>query len=151
MVSVRRIVTELRPSVLDQLGLPDAIEWQAQDFAARTGLALDLDIQVSGQSPPDAVASAVFRMLQEALTNIARHARATRVRVALRIDAQSLSLQVCDDGRGITEHEQHGAHSLGLVGLRERALALGGAVAITRGAGAGTTVSLELPLPAAAR
>src|SRR5690349_19757064 len=73
MIAVRRIVTELRPSVLDQLGLADAIEWQAQDFAARTGLALELDIRCESPSPSGAVASAVFRMLQEALTNVAKH------------------------------------------------------------------------------
>ena len=148
MVSVRRIVTELRPSVLDQLGLPDAIEWLAHDFANRTGLALDLDIQTSCDSPPDAVASAVFRMLQEALTNIAKHAQATRVRVMLRLDPESLSLQVSDDGRGITARELRGTHSLGLLGLRERAIAWGGSVQITGEPGSGTMVSLLLPLPA---
>lgn len=147
-VSVRRIVTELRPSVLDQLGLPDAVEWQAYDFARRTGLVLDLDVQASGASPPDAVASAVFRMLQEALTNVARHAHATRVRVALRVDPHLLSLQVCDDGRGITTRELRGTHSLGLLGLRERAIACGGTIEITGAAGTGTTVSLQLPLRA---
>ena len=145
MVSVRRIVTELRPSVLDQLGLPDAIEWLTQDFAARTGLELDLDIQSHGAGPSDAMASAVFRMLQEALTNVAKHARATRVRVRLRIDADALALDVSDDGRGITKDEMRGARSLGLLGLRERAIAWGGTVTIT-GTNPGTTVSMRLPL-----
>jgi two-component system, NarL family, sensor histidine kinase UhpB len=120
MIQVRRIVTELRPSVLDQLGLADAIEWQAQDFAVRTGLALDLHIDCACDLPPDAMASAVFRMLQEALNNVAKHANATRVRVALRTEGRSLSLDVSDDGRGITREEQRGSHSLGLLGLRER-------------------------------
>jgi len=151
MVSVRRIVTELRPSVLDQLGLADAIEWQAHDFASRTGLALELDIDCLGASPPETVASAVFRMLQEALNNVAKHANATRVRVALRIEPDSLVLDVCDDGRGITHDELRGSHSLGLLGLRERAIALGGSVTISRGTKCGTTVALRLPLPAIAR
>jgi signal transduction histidine kinase len=146
MISVRRIVTELRPSVLDQLGLPDAIEWQAHDFAARTGLALDLDIDCDCCSPPDAVASAVFRMLQEALNNVAKHANASRVRVALRMDADSLSLDVSDDGRGITHGELRGSQSLGLLGLRERAIALGGTVTISGDTNAGTSVALKLPL-----
>ena len=146
MISVRRIITELRPSVLDQLGLGDAIEWQAQDFAARTGLALDLDIQCRGDSPPEGVASSVFRMLQEALTNVAKHAGATRVRVALRIEPDSLALDVSDNGRGITQDELRGSHSLGLLGLRERAIAWGGHVAITRNASQGTTVALRIPL-----
>ena len=146
MISVRRIITELRPSVLDHLGLADAIEWQAQDFAARTGLALDLDIQCRGSSPAGGVASAVFRMLQEALTNVAKHAKATRVRVALCIACDSLSLDVSDNGRGITPDELRGAHSLGLLGLRERAIAWGGQVAIAASAPSGTTVSLRIPL-----
>lgn len=147
MVSVRRIVTELRPSVLDQLGLADAIEWQAQDFAARTGLALDLDIQCDCDALPDAMASAVFRTLQEALNNVAKHAKASRVRVALRVTLDALSLVIQDDGRGINPGEMHGGkRSLGLVGLRERAIAWGGTVSIEGAPDAGTTVSLRLPL-----
>ena len=146
MIAVRRIVTELRPSVLDQLGLADAIEWQAQDFAARTGLALELDIRCESPSPSGAVASAVFRMLQEALTNVAKHANATQVKVALNVEPFSLSLDISDNGRGITRDELRGSHSLGLLGLRERAIALGGTVNVFRDASAGTTVALRLPL-----
>jgi len=146
MISTRRIITELRPSVLDQLGLADAIEWQAHDFAARTGLTLDLTIDCECDQPTDAVASAVFRMLQEALTNVAKHANATHVRVALRVEPERLFLDVSDDGRGITRDELRGAHSLGLLGLRERALALGGAVSITPNPQGGTTVALRIPL-----
>jgi PAS domain S-box-containing protein len=151
MISVRRIITELRPSVLDQLGLPDAIEWQAQDFAARTGLALELDIDAQCDSPRDEVASAVFRMLQEALNNVAKHANATRVRVSLRLESGLLSLQVSDDGRGITDAEIRGSHSLGLLGLRERAIALGGAVTVAGGLAGGTSVALRVPLQPASR
>lgn len=148
MIAVRRIVTELRPSVLDQLGLADAIEWQAQDFARRTGLTLDLDIQCEVPQPQGAVASAVFRMLQEALTNVAKHASATNVQVALHIDENSLALGVSDNGRGITRNEMRGSHSLGLLGLRERAIAWGGSVTISGDRKSGTTVALLLPLPA---
>jgi PAS domain S-box-containing protein len=116
MVQVRRIVTELRPSVLDQLGLADAVEWQAREFAARTGLVLALHIDCRCDLPPDAMASAVFRTLQEALNNVAKHARATTVRVALRTHDKLLSLEVSDDGRGITPTEQRGSHSLGCSG-----------------------------------
>jgi signal transduction histidine kinase len=146
MISTRRIITELRPSVLDQLGLADAIEWQAHDFAARTGLALDLAIECNCEQPPEAVASAVFRMLQEALTNVAKHANAAQVRVALRVEPNRLFLDVSDDGRGITRDELRGAHSLGLLGLRERALALGGTVSIAPNPRGGTTVALHIPL-----
>lgn len=147
MVSVRRIVTELRPSVLDQLGLADAIEWLAQDFARRSGLALDLDIECDWDSPHETIAAPVFRTLQEALNNVAKHARATRVRVALTIEPTYLSLLVSDNGRGITPDEVLGSGSLGLLGMRERALAMGGSVTIGPGEEGGTTVSLQLPLP----
>jgi signal transduction histidine kinase len=132
--------------VLDQLGLAEAIEWQAEDFARRTGLALDLQIDCACDLPPDAMASAVFRMLQEALNNIAKHANAQSVRVALRTEGNALLLDVSDDGRGITREEQHGAHSLGLLGLRERAIAWGGTVTVGGGAGTGTTVAMRIPL-----
>jgi signal transduction histidine kinase len=135
--------------VLDQLGLADAIEWQAQDFASRTGLKLELDIGCFGTSPSGPIASAVFRMLQEALTNVAKHARASRVRVALGIEGEILSLDVTDDGRGISRDEMRGTHSLGLLGLRERAIALGGSVNVFSEGASGTTVSLRLPLPPA--
>lgn len=148
IVSVRRIVTELRPSVLDELGLAAAIEWQGQEFTTRTGIALELVTNAEGSSPlPDPVASAVFRMLQEALTNVARHAAARRVRVELHQDDRLLSLDVADDGRGITESELCGRHSLGLLGMRERAIACGGTVEIRGELGRGTTVSLRLPVP----
>jgi PAS domain S-box-containing protein len=147
MEAVRRIVTELRPSVLDHLGLPAAIEWQAHDFASRTGLALDLQIVAPEGRPADELASPVFRMLQEALTNVARHANATRVAVKYRRDERLLSLDVSDNGRGITASELHGTNSLGLLSLRERALACGGTLEITGAPDRGTTVSLRVPCP----
>lgn len=152
IASVRRIITELRPSVLDELGLAAAVEWQAQEFATRTGIAVDLTSDVNDSNPlPDPVTSAVFRMLQEALTNVARHAGARRVRVALHQDTRLLSLDVADDGRGISESELRGRRSLGLLGLRERAIASGGTVDIRGEPGRGTTVSVKLPLPAMLR
>jgi signal transduction histidine kinase len=90
-------------------------------------------------------------MLQEALNNVAKHANATRVRVALHIEPDSISLDVTDDGRGITQREMRGSQSLGLLGLRERAIAWGGSVAISGDAKSGTTVSLRLPLRAETR
>jgi PAS domain S-box-containing protein len=146
MISVRRIITELRPSVLDELGLADAIEWQAQDFAARTGVVLDIEIDPDCASVPDPIASSVFRMLQETLTNIARHAAARNVRISFRNNGEVLTLLVADDGRGITENQLRGERSLGLLGLRERALACGGTIDIRGAPGVGTTVSLSIPL-----
>ena len=146
MDSVRRIVTELRPSVLDQLGLPAAIEWQSQEFASRVGLSLDLDIESDGAATPDRISSGVFRMLQEALTNVARHAQASQLSVVFRQNPDSVALEVTDNGRGISPNELRGTRSLGLLSLRERALACGGTIEITGESGSGTTVSLRLPL-----
>ena len=135
----------------DELGLADAIEWQAQEFATRTGLTLALNVEIQGGVVPDPVASAVFRMLQEALNNAARHAGARNVTVSLRQEPRSLALDVIDDGRGITESELRGRRSLGLLGLRERAIACGGTVDIRGEPSVGTTVSLRLPLSSPAQ
>ena len=146
MISVRRIITELRPSVLDELGLADAIEWQAQDFASRSGVAVAVDVLHEATNVPEPIASTVFRILQEALTNVARHAGAKRVVVRFWNDLGVLTLRVRDDGRGIRADQMHGRHSLGLLGLRERAVACGGTIEIFGHPGQGTTVELRVPL-----
>jgi signal transduction histidine kinase len=146
MVSVRRIITELRPSILDELGLADAIEWQAQDFAGRTGLRLRLDIREEATNAAEPVASMFFRTLQEALTNVMRHASARSVSVEFLNDAGMLTLRVIDDGRGIPAEKLQGPRSLGLLGLRERASASGGTVVIGPGPRGGTMVELCVPL-----
>jgi PAS domain S-box-containing protein len=143
---VRRIASELRPSVFDMLGLAEAIQWQAQQFQDRTGIA------VHGGSSTQTVAlnrersGAVFRIFQEALTNILRHAQATRVDVALEEDAGVLSLTIRDNGRGITEAEKAARVSLGLLGMRERAHLIGGELDIVGAAGEGTTITLRVPI-----
>jgi PAS domain S-box-containing protein len=145
--SVRRIARELRPGVLDDFGLAAAIEWQAEEFEAHTGIRCAF-----AAKPPDMelqrdVSTAVFRILQETLSNVARHAGATRVDVTLVIDADALRLTVTDDGRGITPAELVDGRSLGLLGMRERAHLLGGSLTVAGRPGAGTTVELEMPLP----
>jgi two-component system sensor histidine kinase UhpB len=149
MVSVRRIITELRPSILDELGLADAIEWQAQDFAGRTGLGLRLEIREEATSVGEPVASTFFRTLQEALTNVMRHAKARSVSVEFFNEAGVLTLRVTDDGGGIPPEKVQGRQSLGLLGLRERAAASGGTVTITPGQRGGTIVELKVPLQSA--
>ncbi len=144
--SVRRIATELRPSVLDHLGLVAAVEWQAQEFEKRTGIASALSVRASHAEIDDRRATTVFRILQETLTNVARHAEAGRVEIGLSISTDLLTLEVHDDGRGISEREIAAPHSLGLVGLRERALACGGELAISGIPQGGTTVSVRIPL-----
>jgi PAS domain S-box-containing protein len=146
IASVRRIATELRPGVLDDLGLAAAIEWQAHEFEARTGIGCAV---VTPSADPELgrdVSTAVFRIFQETLTNVARHARARHAEVTLSTDGERVRLVMRDDGRGITDAEVGGRRSLGLLGMRERARLLGGHVTIVGRPGEGTTVSVELPV-----
>ena len=118
---VRRIASELRPSILDDLGLVEAIEWQTQQFQARTGIQCCCECSMQSIPLGDQQSTAVFRIVQEALTNILRHAQATRVGVAMREEDGALVLTVTDNGRGITEAEKLSRESLGLLGMQERA------------------------------
>ena len=145
--SVRRIATDLRPSILDHLGLVAAIEWQAQEFERRTGVKAYVRVSRPDVAIDDVRATAVFRMLQETLTNVARHAGASRVDIDLTVGNVDLALDVRDDGRGITPAEIAGGRSLGLVGLRERAIACGGMLEIQGTPGRGTHVAVRIPLP----
>jgi signal transduction histidine kinase len=148
--AVRRIATELRPPILDELGLAPAIEWLAQDFSRRTGIACRpimrrVDVAIGAE-----VATALFRIVQEALTNVSRHAGATRVDLELGGQSHCVTLEINDDGRGITEAAATGPGSLGILGMRERAAALGGVLEVVpRGAG-GTRVAAWFPPPSAA-
>jgi signal transduction histidine kinase len=144
--AVRRIATELRPSVLDQLGLAAALEWQGHEFATRTGIIVDIDLCADDIPVPDDLGSSAFRILQESLTNIARHASATCVTIRRRLSPKRLKLVVADDGVGIAPERLDGTGSLGLVGMRERALACGGTLDIARGERGGTTITLRVPL-----
>jgi signal transduction histidine kinase len=144
--AVRRIVTHLRPSVLDQLGLPAALEWQGQEFGARTGLAVAMELSADGVGIPDDLGSSAFRILQESLTNVARHAHAEHVTIRLVQTAELLTLEVSDDGIGISPDRLEGTASLGLVGMRERAVACGGQFSISARPDGGTTVRLNVPL-----
>jgi PAS domain S-box-containing protein len=147
--AVRRIATDLRPSVLDELGLAAALEWQGQVFEARTGIEVVMELSIDGGVIPDDLGSSAFRILQESLTNIVRHAQARRVDIRLCQTAERLTLEVSDDGIGIPPERLEGTASLGLVGMRERALACGGQFIITGLPDIGTTVLLTVPLTAA--
>jgi two-component system sensor histidine kinase UhpB len=143
---VRTLATELRPAVLDDLGLVPAIEWEIQQFTLRTGVECALDLPAPAPALDSERATDVFRILQEALTNVARHAGAGRVEVRLWAGARRLELEVRDDGRGIGSAEAADRRSLGLLGMRERALRWGGAVEVGPRHGGGTCVKLTLPL-----
>jgi signal transduction histidine kinase len=143
--SVRRISTKLRPGVLDDLGLTAAIDWQAEDFQNRTGISCEFHSNLREVDLDQDRSTTVFRILQETLTNVARHASATHVNIFLKEETNSLALVVEDNGRGITEGEASDPKSLGLLGMRERALVFGGEVQIRGTPGRGTTVTLKIP------
>ena len=141
---VRQIAADLRPGVLDDFGLASAVEWEAGRFENRTETPCAVEI-VGDAEPPADVATATFRVLQEALTNVARHAGAGRVEVRLALDPDRVHLVVADDGAGIGS-AAGGRRSLGLIGMRERAGALGGTVGVRPGAERGTVVECTFPL-----
>lgn len=143
---VRRIASELRPSILDDLGLAEAIEWQTQQFQARTGIECGWHCSLQSIPLGNQQSTALFRIVQEALTNILRHAQATRVGVAMREEDGVLILTVTDNGRGITEAEKISRNSLGLLGMRERAHLIGGSMDIVGQKGTGTALHVLVPL-----
>lgn len=148
MTAVQRIMAELRPSVLDDLGLAAAIEWLARQFTERTGIACNLDLPEAGPDLSQDARTALFRILQESLNNVARHAGAARVRVTLRHGDDSTRLLVEDDGKGISPQEIESPRSFGLLGMRERAAVFGGTLSIRGEAGVGTRVRVTIPMAA---
>ncbi len=144
--SVRRICSDLRPSVLDHIGLPAAIEWQLQEWQEKSGVRCTMSSTLDAQSLDVGRATAAFRIFQEALTNVARHAHATRVDVAIWTEEGRLRLEIRDDGRGIAEESVGDATSLGLLGMKERVFAFGGSVDLRGSPGHGTTVDVAIPL-----
>lgn len=144
--SVRRIAMQLRPAILDDLGLVAAIEWQASEFRLRTGIACEFTNTLKERELDRDLVTTVFRILQEALTNVVRHANATRITIRLAEDAGRLCLTMADNGRGINAQELADRHSLGLLGMRERALLLKGVVDIVGHPARGTTVTVSVPL-----
>jgi PAS domain S-box-containing protein len=143
---VRRIATELRPAILDDLGLVAALEWHAKQFARAGTVRTVLDLPPSDPPLTNDARTTVFRIVQEAFTNVARHAGATTVHLELRVETDEVHVSVRDDGRGITPQELADQNSLGLLGLRERAMAAGGMLIIRGRARRGTEVALTLPL-----
>lgn len=142
--SVRQLSESLHPSLLDHLGLVPAISRQLENFAARHGIACTINATASPLPIDDAQGIAAYRIVQEALTNIARHADATHVQVAVRLDGRTLHLAVADNGKGISPAELE-RPSVGLVGMRERAHDVGGHLEICPGLSGGTVLRLMLP------
>lgn len=144
--SVRRISSELHPTILDDLGLLEAIEWQAQQFEARTGIVTKIDSFVEDIDLSREQATAIFRILQEALTNIIRHAKATIVNITIEKTGDEFVLEIRDNGKGITQTEQSGLRSFGLMSMRERAQLAGGSLDIVGVTEKGTALTLRVPI-----
>lgn len=144
--SVRRISRNLRPHVLEDLGFLAAVRWQAEEFAKRFGIPCRLRCELENLDLPQTSSTQLFRILQESLTNVARHAEATQVFVEVTADEDQVELRVEDDGRGFDPNRIGVSTSVGLVGMRERALICGGEVSVTPGERGGTRVVARFPL-----
>ncbi len=144
--SVRRIATELRPQILDTCGLLDALEWQGMDYQARTGIECKLELPENSVKLDSQLSTAIFRICQETLTNVARHSEATEVRVSLKLTDDELFLTVKDNGKGIELEKIYNSNSLGLLGIQERANYWGGHVTIDSSPGEGALFTISIPL-----
>lgn len=146
--TLRRVITDLRPSVLDQLGVWAALEWFAGEFAERTQLScsVEIDPSIAETAVDQQRSTALFRIVQETLTNVARHAGATTVAMQVRREDDCMLVEVRDDGRGIDQPELLKRDSWGIAGMYERVRYFGGTLAIDGQAGQGTTVTVRLPL-----
>ena len=145
--NVGRIITDLRPSILDHQGLWAALEWQAHEFVQSAELALDWQMQVDAAPElPEPAAMAVFRIFQEMLSNVGRHARARHVAVRIAADARQLRITVRDDGRGAPPEAFEAATAYGVMGMRERARHFGGVIEIESQIGLGAAFHLRMPL-----
>jgi signal transduction histidine kinase len=144
--AVKRISVELRPGVLDDLGLTAAIEWQAGYFREQTGIECELDVEPADITPDGEIATAIFRILQKILKSISEQASATRVRISLKRRANKIRLKVIDNGGRTTEEQILARDSLGLMEISERAYLFGGEVKIKGNPDRGTTVTVNIPL-----
>ncbi len=144
--SVRRIATELRPQILDTCGLLDALEWQGMDYQARTGIECKLELPKDSVRLDSQLSTAIFRICQETLTNVARHSEATEVQVSLKFNKDELFLTVKDNGKGIELEQIYNTNSLGLLGIQERANYWGGHVTIDSPPGEGALFTISIPL-----
>ena len=144
---VRRLAVELRPKVLDDFGLVPALQRLLETFAEQSGTAVELEARIGSERLPPEVETALYRIVQEALTNVVKHAGARHVSVTLTLKAASVVAVVEDDGEGFATDQAAGTTEggLGIVGMRERVALLGGRLQIESAPGAGTTLVVEVP------
>jgi PAS domain S-box-containing protein len=146
IMTVRRIATELRPSILDDLGLVAAIEWQCQEFERRSGICTEFVSTLTNFPYSSGIAIGLFRICQESMTNVARHAAASRIRISLQEEINHILLKIQDDGKGFEVRTSGSKKTLGLLGMKERALMMGGQFRIESELGKGTTLFVTAPI-----
>ncbi len=151
VAATRRISADLRPLMLDDLGLAAALEWLVEETTRRHGFTVDLEVDELSANIAEPLASHIYRIVQESLTNAGRHAAARHVRVHVRAIGPEIHLDVQDDGRGIAPDDLRKKGSFGLVGIRERVYILAGSVEMRGDPGRGTAIHVRLPIPAEAR
>lgn len=144
--AVQRLATDLRPPILDGLGLAAALDWQMEAFGERSGIEFSLSLPPQPLNLSGEVETAIFRIVQEALTNVSRHADASRVDVAVQLSDSELKLNIADNGKGMLLSNSAQHRRLGLVGMRERAHMLGGAFKLQSSPGKGTKIEVRLPV-----
>jgi signal transduction histidine kinase len=145
--SVKRIAVELRPGALDELGLVKTLQSESRAFERHTGIRCRFETNLGKATIDRVVSVAIFRIAQAALTNVSRHAQASSAAIALMKKNNDLMLTVHDNGKGITKKSVHNQNSLGIIGMRERALALDGTLTLRGSKGKGTTLTVRIPLP----
>jgi signal transduction histidine kinase len=143
--AVQKIAFDLRPGVLDTLGLISALKYEAGRFRERTGITFDLHVNDESAQIPIEVSVPAFRIFQEALTNVARHANATNIEIDLKVAEDHLDLEICDNGKGIDSSSLNSRKSIGLLGMKERAMASGGEAIVEHRREGGTRVMVKLP------
>jgi two-component system sensor kinase len=143
---VEHVIRELRPQILDDLGLVPAIEWLAREFEERAGVPVDIECGPRPIRPTPDQATALFRIAQEALTNVARHAEAGLVRIRIRSGFSCLRLEIRDDGKGFEPGARSGKESHGLMGISERVRFVGGRLRVRSSPGNGTAISVLVPI-----
>lgn len=143
---VKQVSARLRPAVLDDLGLESALEWEVENFKKRIEIECRLTTDINGLDVDNDYATAIYRITQEALTNIARHAQASRVEIDLKYDSNLLSLEINDNGIGISEEQLSGPNSFGLMGVRERVVQYGGKVSMRGVHNKGTQIRVSFPV-----
>jgi len=151
IMTVRKIAAELRPGILDDLGLVAAVEWQAEEFEKRSGIQTRFRAGMPGRRYPSQMSIGLFRICQEALTNVARHAGAKSVDIFLGYEEDRIVLRVKDDGQGLPPAKPGGRKTLGLIGIKERALMMDGTLEIGSESGKGVTVTVSVPMSSGER